>query len=89
MGPPICVGGREARGGVRPFLFSTENSQIVAYSLPFPCFIWSSIPNISLKSYMALSALLITACFRDTSVAATGQATVGANKPNIFQDTLH
>ena len=32
VGPPTCVGGRE--GGVRPFLFSTENSQIVAYSPP-------------------------------------------------------
>ena len=27
-------GGREGGGGVRPFLFSTENSHIVAYSLP-------------------------------------------------------
>ena len=30
VGPPTCVGG----GGVRPFLFSTEDSKIVAYSLP-------------------------------------------------------
>ena len=34
VGPPTCVGGREAGVGVRPFLFSTENSHIVAYSLP-------------------------------------------------------
>ena len=34
VGPPTCVGGREGGGGVRPFLFSTENSRIVAYSLP-------------------------------------------------------
>ena len=36
MAPPTWVGGREGGfggGGVRPFLFSTENSQIVAYSL--------------------------------------------------------
>ena len=35
VGPPTCVGGREGGGGVRPFLFSSENSQSVAYSLPF------------------------------------------------------
>ena len=35
VGPPTCVRGREGGGGgVRPFLFSTENSHIVAYSLP-------------------------------------------------------
>ena len=33
MGPPTCVSREGGRGGgVRPFLFSTENSQIVAYS---------------------------------------------------------
>ena len=33
MGPPTCVGGREGGGGgVRPFLFSTENSQIEVFS---------------------------------------------------------
>ena len=31
---PVLEGGREGGGGVRPFLFSTENSQIVAYSPP-------------------------------------------------------
>ena len=36
VGPPTCVGGREGGrdgGEVRPFLFSTENSHIVAHSL--------------------------------------------------------
>ena len=36
VGPPTCVGEREGGrgGGFQPLLFSTENSQIVAYSLP-------------------------------------------------------
>ena len=34
LGPPTCVGGREGGGRCRPFLFSTENSQMVAYCLP-------------------------------------------------------
>ena len=36
---PVLEGGREGGGGVRPFLFSTENSQIVAYSIPSPDFL--------------------------------------------------